>query len=51
VIVQRCLDLHRGRIQVESVVGSGTTVTVHVPVFETLAAGTPATRTTPGQIG
>ncbi len=33
VIVQRCLELHGGTIDVESVVGHGTTVTVRLPVF------------------
>jgi len=33
VIVQRCLEIHEGQIQVESAVGQGTTVTVHLPVF------------------
>ncbi len=33
VIVQRCLELHHGRIEVESAVGRGTTVTVRIPIF------------------
>lgn len=33
VIVRRCVELHGGRIQVESRVGEGTTVTVRLPVF------------------
>jgi PAS domain S-box-containing protein len=33
VIVKRCVELHGGRIKVESQVGSGTTVTVRLPVF------------------
>ncbi|MBL9127364.1 MAG: hypothetical protein JNL97_06945, partial [Verrucomicrobiales bacterium] len=33
VIVQRCLELHGGTIEVESAVGQGTTVTVRLPVF------------------
>ena len=33
VVVKRCLDLHRGRITVESAVGRGTTMRVAVPVF------------------
>jgi len=33
VIVQRCVELHGGSIQVASRVGEGTTVTVRLPVF------------------
>jgi PAS domain S-box-containing protein len=33
VIVKRCVDLHRGKIGVESKVGEGTTVTVSLPIF------------------
>jgi PAS domain S-box-containing protein len=33
VIVKRCVELHDGRIRVESKVGEGTTVTVRLPVF------------------
>jgi signal transduction histidine kinase len=33
VIVKRCVDLHRGKIVVESEVGEGTTVTVRLPIF------------------
>lgn len=32
-IVKRCVELHRGRINVESTVGRGTTVTVRLPLF------------------
>jgi len=32
-IVKRCVELHRGRINVQSAVGEGTTVTVRLPVF------------------
>lgn len=32
-IVKRCVELHRGRIKVESTVGRGTTVTVRLPLF------------------
>ncbi len=32
-IVKRCVELHRGRITVESTVGRGTTVTVRLPLF------------------
>jgi len=34
-IVKRCVELHRGKIQVESAVGRGTTVTVRLPLFTT----------------
>jgi len=33
VIVKRCLDLHSGRVQIESKIGEGTTVTIRIPVF------------------
>jgi signal transduction histidine kinase len=33
VIVKRCLDLHGGRIHIDSKVGEGTTVILRVPVF------------------
>jgi PAS domain S-box-containing protein len=32
-IVKRCLELHRGRIKIESAVGQGTSVTVRLPLF------------------
>jgi signal transduction histidine kinase len=32
-VVKRCVDLHRGKIFVESEVGIGTTVTVHLPLI------------------
>ncbi len=32
-IVKRCVELHRGRIKIESTVGHGTTVTVRLPLF------------------
>jgi len=34
-IVKRCVELHRGKIKVESAVGRGTTVTVKLPLFAT----------------
>lgn len=34
-IVKRCVELHRGKIKVESTVGRGTTVTVKLPLFAT----------------
>jgi PAS domain S-box-containing protein len=33
VLVKRCADLHRGKIQIKSTLGAGTTVTVRLPVF------------------
>ena len=33
VIVKRCADAHGGRIDVDSAIGAGTTVTVRLPVF------------------
>jgi PAS domain S-box-containing protein len=33
VIVKRCVELHHGRIQVESQMGQGTVVTVRLPLF------------------
>ena len=32
-VIRRCLDLHRGHIQIESTEGNGTCVTVRVPLF------------------
>ena len=32
-IVKRCVELHRGRIRIESAVGEGTTVIVRLPMF------------------
>jgi len=32
-IVKRCVELHRGKIKIESAVGHGTTVTVRLPLF------------------
>jgi signal transduction histidine kinase len=37
VIVKRCADAHGGRIQVDSTLGAGTTVTVRLPVFREVA--------------
>lgn len=34
-IVKRCIELHRGKIKVESAVGRGTIVTVKLPLFAT----------------
>jgi signal transduction histidine kinase len=33
VIVKRCVDLHHGRIKIDSVEGEGTTVEVRLPLF------------------
>ena len=33
VIVKRCVELHGGRVRVDSQLGSGTTVTVRLPLF------------------
>lgn len=35
LLVKRCVELHHGRVRIESKVGSGTTVTVRLPVFGT----------------
>ena len=35
VIVKRCLDLHGGRIQIDSKAAEGTTVTLRIPLFTT----------------
>jgi PAS domain S-box-containing protein len=34
LLVKRCVELHRGKVQIESKVGHGTTVTVRLPVFQ-----------------
>jgi PAS domain S-box-containing protein len=41
VIVKRCVDLHGGKIKVDSKLGEGTSVTVRLPIFspESTAAG------------
>jgi PAS domain S-box-containing protein len=33
-IVKRCVELHRGKIKIESTVGSGTTITIRLPLFK-----------------
>jgi signal transduction histidine kinase len=33
VIVKRCVDLHGGRLELQSKVGTGTTVTITLPMF------------------
>jgi PAS domain S-box-containing protein len=33
VLVKRCVELHHGRLAIESTLGSGTTVTIHLPAF------------------
>ncbi len=33
VIVKRCVDLHGGKIKVDSKLGEGTSVTVRLPIF------------------
>jgi signal transduction histidine kinase len=37
VIVKRCVELHGGTIRVDSKLGTGTTVTVRLPLFENLS--------------
>ena len=46
VIVKRCVDLHGGKIEVDSKLGEGTSVTVRLPIFrpESTAAGDWANR-------
>jgi signal transduction histidine kinase len=34
LLVKRCVELHHGKVRIESKVGYGTTVTVRLPVFE-----------------
>jgi signal transduction histidine kinase len=33
LLVKRCTDLHGGKVQVNSKIGEGTTVTVRLPIF------------------
>ncbi|MDX1952582.1 MAG: HAMP domain-containing sensor histidine kinase, partial [Verrucomicrobiota bacterium] len=33
VIVKRCIELHRGTLEISSQVGSGTTVTIAIPTM------------------
>ncbi len=49
VVVKRCVDLHGGRIGLESEIGQGTTMRVHIPMFEALppAPVEPCTDSTP----
>jgi len=35
LLVKRCVELHHGKVRIESKVEHGTTVTVRLPVFET----------------
>jgi PAS domain S-box-containing protein len=35
LLVKRCVELHHGKVRIESKIGAGTTVTVRLPVFET----------------
>jgi signal transduction histidine kinase len=35
LVVRRCVELHHGKVRIQSKVGNGTTVTVRLPVFET----------------
>jgi PAS domain S-box-containing protein len=35
LLVKRCVELHHGKVRIESKVGQGTTVTVRLPVFKT----------------
>jgi PAS domain S-box-containing protein len=44
VVAKRCADLHRGRIEVDSSPGAGTTMTVRLPVFEDTPARRAPTR-------
>jgi signal transduction histidine kinase len=34
VVVKRCVELHRGQVQIRSSLGKGTTVTITVPAFQ-----------------
>jgi signal transduction histidine kinase len=42
LLVKRCTDLHGGKVQVESQLGEGTTVTVRFPAFGVPRLGRPA---------
>jgi PAS domain S-box-containing protein len=36
LVVRRCVELHGGKVKIESKVGKGTTATIRLPVFESL---------------
>jgi PAS domain S-box-containing protein len=35
LLVKRCVELHHGKVRIESKLGQGTTVTVRLPIFQT----------------
>ncbi|MBL9153408.1 MAG: sensor histidine kinase [Verrucomicrobiales bacterium] len=41
VLVERCVKLHGGKLDLKSVLGQGTTVTVHLPLFAEAAGNVP----------
>jgi signal transduction histidine kinase len=51
LLVKRCADLHGGKLQLNSKIGEGTTVTVRLPVFGRAYLDTPPVSLSPPERG